>query len=270
LADNNWDPRRRGRSVYRSLIQQVLVTATFGSLLSAVALAQQGQPTELPEAPAPVKQPQSASNPIGSSVERFLTLQKKSLVFPDLATTEGPLDPWQKLKLAANNSVSLSTVGAALIGAGFNQAINSPSGYGQEWGGYGKRFGAGMGRVASANFFGTFLISSVDHEDPRFYVKKDLNFQQSVEYAAVRLAVTRKDSGEPTVNYSGLVGSLAAEALADTYYPQGNRSFGSVMIRYASDQGWRFAGHLLRQYWPEINKRLTVKSEDLPSSPPNP
>ncbi len=164
----------------------------------------------------------------------------------------------------------MSTVGGALIGASFSQAIDSPKGYGQGWDAYGQRFGAGMARVASANFFGTFLISSIDHEDPRFYVKKDLTLQKSMEYAAVRLAITRKDSGQPTINYSGLVGTLAAEALADTYYPDGNRSFGRIMIRYASDQAWRFAGHLLRQYWPEINKRLTVKSENLPSSPPNP
>ena len=185
-------------------------------------------------------------------------LQRKSLVFPDLATDQGPLDSWGKFKLATNKSVALSTIGAALIGSAFGQAINSPAGYGQGDESYGKRFGADMARAASANLFGTFMIASVMHEDPRFYVKKNLTFKESVKYAAMRLVVTRSDSGEQVVNYGDILGPLAGEALANTYYPAGNRGVGSTFTRYASDLGWKFTGNLLRQYWPEINRKLRV------------
>lgn len=199
----------------------------------------------------------------------FQLLERKSLVFPDLATNTGRLDSWQKFKLAANNSVSLSTIGVALIASARGQAINSPPGYGQGVEGYGKRFGAGMARAASNNLFGTFLIASLAHEDPRFYVKKSLSFKQSVKYAAVRVAVTRSDSGMQMVNFAGLLGPLAGEALANTYYPKGNRGVGHTTIRYASDLGWGFAGNLLRQYWPNINKRLRLLPP-VPESPPTP
>ena len=191
----------------------------------------------------------------------FLELQRKSLVFPDLATNSGPLTSFEKLKLAANNTVSLSSVGAAVIGSAYSQAINSPSGWGQGWDAYGQRFGADMARVASYNFFGNYVIASLTHEDPRFYVRKDLNFGQSVEYAAKRLISTRSDSGEEVVNYAGILGPLAGEGLANVYYPAGNRGFGSTMIRYSTDVGWRFAGYLLRQYWPTINRKLQTASE---------
>ena len=121
-----------------------------------------------------------------------------------------------------------------------------------------------MARAASANMFGTFLISSIMHEDPRFYVKKNLTFKQSLKYAAVRLVVTRSDSGEQVVNYGGLLGPLAGEALANTYYPEGNRNVSSTFIRYASDQGWTFGGNMLRQYWPKINRKLRL----VPPPPP--
>jgi len=48
-------------------------------------------------------------------VQFFQILQQKSLVFPDLATNRQPFGAWDKFKLAANNSVSLSTVTAALL-----------------------------------------------------------------------------------------------------------------------------------------------------------
>jgi hypothetical protein len=115
-----------------------------------------------------------------------------------------------------------------------------------------------MARDASDNLFGTFLIASVLHEDPRFYVKKDLSFSAAVEYSAVRVAITRSDSGKRTVNFAGLLGPLAGEVLANTYFPEGSRGFDNTAIRYASDLGWKFGGNLLRQYWPKINRKLRL------------
>jgi len=248
---------------------RILAAASF--LLSVGVMAQESKTDSLPDAPsqtqqqtqteqsAQTQQPaptQPRANPIQGGVEIFNLLQRKSLMFPDLATTQGPLSSWDKFKLAANNTVAFSTVGGVLIGAGFSQAINSPSGYHQGWEGYGKRVGADMARSASANLFGTFVLGSALHQDARFYVKKNLSFKQAVEYSAIRVFITRSDSGEQVVNYSGLIGPLMAEGLANVYYPDENRTVGSTFTRYASDMGWRFAGNLLRQYWPSINKKL--------------
>jgi hypothetical protein len=190
-------------------------------------------------------------------------LERKSLVFPDLATGKQPFGPRDKFKLAVNNSVSLWNIGGALVAAAYGQAIDTPEGYGQGWDGYAKRFGSGMARSASDNLFGTFAISSIMREDPRFYLEKNLSFGQSVKYSAVRVAITRSDAGKPVVNYGGLLGPLAGEALATTYFPEGSRGVSDMFIRYAADLGWRFGGNLMRQYWPTINRKLRL----LPASP---
>jgi hypothetical protein len=115
--------------------------------------------------------------------------------------------------------------------------------------------------------FGTFLIASIMHEDPRFFVSQGLSFRQSVKYAAVRVVKTRSDDGRTVTNFAGLLGPLAGEALANTYYPEGSRGVGDTFIRYSADLGWRFAGHLMKQYWPSINKKLRL----MPAAPePNP
>ena len=225
-------------------------------------LAQQDQDTPLPNAPASAgAQTQPApqgTNPIQNGIVLVQLLQQKSLVFPDLATNREPFGASQKFKLAANNSISLSTIGEAILASAFGQAINSPSGYRQGADGYAKRFGSDMARSASDNLFGTFLIASALHEDPRFYVKRRLSFGESVKYAALRLVYTRSDSGEQVINFDGLLGPLASEALANTYYPESNRGIGGTLSRYASDQGWKFTGNLLRQYWPRINRKLRL------------
>jgi hypothetical protein len=250
------------------LLRGVLIAIVYCHFCT-MGMAQQSQRDPMSDAPSLSQQPQTsteATSPFQSGVAMVLTLQNKSRVFPDLATNAGPLDSWQKFKLAANNSLSLSTFGAAVIGSSFGQATNRPAGYGQEIGAYSKRFGADMARAASSNLFGTYMIASVAREDPRFYIKRDLDFGESAKYAAARLVITRSDAGKQVINYAGLVGPLAGEALANIYYPRGSRGVESTLIRYASDQGWRFCGNLLRQYWPTINKRFRLVPE-ISSSP---
>jgi hypothetical protein len=206
-------------------------------LVHAGCFAQASESNPLPDAPSTKSQSQAtppAGNPLQGGMQFVQLLERKSLVFPDLATNKEPFGSGEKFRLAVNNSVSLATIGAALMGAAYNQAIDSPEGYGQGGEGYAKRLGSGMARAASDNLFGTFLIASVMHEDPRFYVQKNLSFKQSVRYSAVRVAFTRSDSGERVVNFAGLIGPLAGEWLANTYFPEENREIGDVLIRYAA------------------------------------
>jgi hypothetical protein len=251
-----------GRNKWSARTQhQALMVIAICLMVRIEGFAQQTQSNPLPDAPSSGAQSQTTpheANPLQTGVALVQLLERKSLVFPDLATNKQPFGSRDKFKLAANNSISLSTVGASLTGAAYGQAIDSPAGYGQGGEGYGKRFGANMARAASNNLFGTFLIASVLHEDPRFYVRRNLSFMQAVKYSAVRVAITRSDSGTRTTNFAGLLGPLAGEFLANTYYPEGSRGVGSVMTRYASDLGWKFAGNMTRQYWPKINRKLRL------------
>src|SRR5579862_1000081 len=112
-----------------TLTLRLILAAILCLLLSDGAVAQESKIDSLPDAPSQTEQSSqtqqpattpAAANPIQSSVQVVRLLQQKSLVFPDLATTQGPLSSWQKFKLAANNSVALSTIGAAAIGAAFS------------------------------------------------------------------------------------------------------------------------------------------------------
>ena len=260
-----FNPQTKAIKRRRGMHRLILAASCF--LICNCGIAQQSQSQSAPDATSQSQESQTTPKPanaIQSGVVLFKLLQQKSLVFPDLATSQGPLSSWQKFKLAANNSVALSTIGAALIGSAYGQATNRPSGYHQGAEGYAKRFGADMARAASDNLFGNFLLASALHQDPRFFVKKNLSFKESVKYAAVRVVITSTDAGEKQVNYSGLIGPLLGEGLANAYYPDQNRTVGSTFTRYAVDLSWKFGGNLLRQYWPTINRRLRLAPE--PSS----
>ncbi len=238
---------------------RLLAIALISCLLCVCSAAQQDPAGASPNAPSASQQTQpQPANPMQSGAQIVSVLSHRSLVFPDLATDSGPLSTGGKFKLFVNNSVSLSSIVAAAGGAGVNQALDSPAGYGQGGEGYAKRFGSGMARNASSEFFGTFLLASALRQDPRFFVRNNLNFGDSIKYSIHRVFFTRGDSGNQEFNWSGLMGPLAAEGLANVYFPNDYRTVGNTFSRYGYDLGWQAAANLLRQYWPRINRKLKL------------
>jgi len=245
------------------MVPRILSIAMVSFLLGLCSLAQQqGESGKTPDAPSAAQQqetkPGTMMNTMQSSAEFVSLLDRKSRVFPVLATNTGPLSPREKFKLFANNSVAISGFVAAGMNAGINQAYNSPAGYGAGAEGYPKRFGAALARRASSQLFGTFLLASALHQDPRFFVRNDLNLGGSIKYSIRRVFVTRSDSGERVFNWSGLLGMMAAEGLANTYYPDNYRTAGNTFSRFGYDMLGNAGGNLLRQYWPRINRRLKL------------
>jgi len=212
------------------------------------------------EAPQPEKPAEVIAQQVGEAAKKpiqwFTLLDRKSLFFPDIAVSAEPLSPFGKFALSVNNSVSIHTVLASALGSAFEQADGSPTGFGQGWNAYGERFGTALARESSAEFFGTFVLASALHEDPRFFRQRDLGFGHGVKYSLKRIFITRSDDGRQVVNVSGLMGPLLAEGLANVYWPEQNRTVGDTLLRYGLDLATRAGGNLMRQYWPVVYQKL--------------
>jgi len=189
-------------------------------------------------------------------VALYNLLEKKSIVFPDIAASTEPLSTGQKFELFVDNSLSVHTLTWAAMGSSVGQAANTPTGRGQGWDGYTKRFGSSMAGQASSNFFGTFLLASALHQDPRFYPEIKPRLVHAMKYSGERVFVTRNDDGRDVVNWSGLAGPLLAEGLANIYWPERNRSVGDTFLRYGLDLATRTGGNMLREYWPVVYGKI--------------
>jgi hypothetical protein len=183
-------------------------------------------------------------------------LQKKSIVFPDIAANQERLSTGGKFKLFVDNSASVHSVTWAMVGAGIGQADNSPTGFGQGWDAYGKRFGASMARSASNEFFGTFVISSALHLDPRFYPEAGTTFGRAAKYSVQQVFIMRNDDGRNVIAWSRLLGPLLGESLANVYWPDRNRTAGDTLLRYGTDLATRAGGNMFREYWPVLYRKM--------------
>lgn len=204
---------------------------------------------------------QEANAPQGGTAGRFVGYAlNRSIVFPDIATSPGPISAGGKFKIFMNQGISPAYILGAGISGAVNQATNTPSAPGQGWEAYGTRIGYAMGRASSTSFFGTFVFASVLHQDPRFFPESHPTFGRALKYSAQRIFVTRNDNGHDVFNSSGLLGPLAAEALSNVYLPRSEQTGAKSMERYGSDLGWRFAANIFKEYWPTIFRSMHLQS----------
>ena len=227
-----------------------LVLGSAVSLAGQSGVNIQGSPQDSPS-------PQHPSNSSTEKTSAFIGYATNgSFVFPDIATSPGPLTTGEKFKLFVNQSISPPYILIAATSAAFDQARNEPKGFGQGWGAYGSRFGTEMARSSSSSFFGTFLFASWLHEDPRFFPESKPAFWRSLRYSAQRVVITRNDSGKDVFNTSGLLGALASEGLANVYLPSSEQTVGKTLTRFAEDLAWRVGGNMFKDYWPTFFRNM--------------
>jgi hypothetical protein len=181
----------------------------------AVAAQQPPKPKDLPEAPAPTQGAPSRKRLQAT----FEILGRRSIFFPDLATSPGPLSSRQKLELFAGKSLAPSRFLSSALSSGISQARDTLPEYGQGMAGYGKRFGSSMASGASTEFFSTFLFASLFHRDPRYFVSLRGGPWHRIGYGVSRVLVARTDPEREGLNWPGILGPLFAESLANSYFP---------------------------------------------------
>lgn len=240
---------KRGFSWLRSLWTLLLAAViAFGSAAGAFS-----QETPKPPAQTGASADQTPNAPSKvPGVAFYNLLEKKSIVFPDIAASVERLSTEKKFELFVDDSVSVHTMTWALLGSAVGQIDDSPTGFGEESGGYGKRFGSSMARQSSSNFFGTFVLASALHQDPRFYPEIRPGFFHAAKYSLQRVFVTRDDDGRDVANWSGLAGPMMAEGLANAYWPDRNRTVSDTFFRYGLDLATKAGGNMLREYWPVL------------------
>jgi Carboxypeptidase regulatory-like domain len=138
---------------------------------------------------------------------------------PDAA----PLNSKQKFELAWKTVVDPVTFGLVGAIAGVQQAQDHFAEYGQGVEGYAKRYGAGYADTLTGTFLGGALLPSLLKQDPRYFYKGTGSIPSRIRYALVMSVVCKGDNGNWQVNYSGILGGLAAGAISNLYYPPQDR-----------------------------------------------
>ena len=165
-----------------------------------------------------------------------------------------PLSVRCKFRLFRTSTYSPYTFLSAGFQATWDQAMGQWPHYGGGLQGWGKRFGATLADTESRRFIQGFALSTILHQDPRYFPSHKRSLISRAWYSASRVVVTKSDHGDSTFNSSEFLGALFASSLQNAYYPRHDRSFGETMNRFGGALSSDAIGDLLREFTPDMNR----------------
>jgi hypothetical protein len=204
------------------------------------------------------------------ALEQFHEEEKQRLlgVIPNFYVTyvpnAPPLTSKRKFDLALKSSVDPVTFLLTGVWAGAQQANNTFSGYGQGAQGYAKRYAANYSDGFIGTMLGGAILPSLLKQDPRYFYKGTGTIRSRVLYASAMSVMCKGDNGHWQVNYSGLLGGLAAGGISNLYYPASDRNgvtltFENALLSIAGDAAQNFFQEF-------FSRKLTPKIPDYGSS----
>jgi hypothetical protein len=143
--------------------------------------------------------------------------------FVSYVSDAAPLTRKQKFKLAVVVSRDPITFFTTGVTAGIEQWQGDFAGYGQEFSGYAKRYGATYGDRLSATFLGAALLPSILHQDPRYFYRGHGRVVVRALYAISTVAICKGDNGRWQPNYSNVLGNLGSAGISTLYYPSSDQ-----------------------------------------------
>jgi hypothetical protein len=183
---------------------------------------------------------------------------KKGAQTAEPVLTYRPLSPRCKFDLFLKQTYSPYTFAAAGFQAVWADATGRWPHYEAGAQGLAKRFGATLADTESRRFIQTFALSTLLHQDPRYFPSNKRSFIARGWYALTRVAVTKNDNGYGTFNSSEFLGALFTSSLQNAYYPRPDRTLGDTLNRFAGALSSDAISDLLREFTPDM-KRLFRK-----------
>ncbi len=146
----------------------------------------------------------------------------------------------------------------ALI-SGISVAADPHSAYGPGLKGFGKNAGVSLLQDATVEFFGTFAVPSIMHQDPRYYRIPDRPFKKRLIYAISRTVISRHDDGSPMLNYGTLLEYPINAEISNLYVPgiesDGPSTVKRILVGYALDP----INNILTEFLPDVAKHVRVR-----------
>lgn len=155
------------------------------------------------------------------------------------------MDPFNLLTIAADSAIAIGS--------------DSHSPYGPGMSGFGKYYGVAFTGDVTGEFFGTFLIPTLAHQDPRYHRMPQASIPRRVGHAIVQVVRTKADDGSDMPNYGTIFGLAAADLIANAYVPGRDTGPGITVQRWATGIGSAPIDNFITEFLPDIARHINVR-----------
>jgi hypothetical protein len=158
-----------------------------------------------------------------------------------------------KLRYDARHLFDIENLVFAGIGAGFDQARDRPSEWGEGGGAFAERYASHVGQYLIQRSI-MFPVQAIDHEDARYFRSQRTSIKGRVGDAFLHTVWRHSDDGGMMPAYSEIFGDYGAAAISRLWWPE-RFHHGSAIFVAGSDTLLIDAGiNIFREFTPDLRR----------------
>jgi hypothetical protein len=170
-----------------------------------------------------------------------------------------PMTPSEKRWLAARNVVdpfnAVTILGASAIAVG----MNAHAAYGPGMTGFARYVGVSYSQDITGEFFGTFLIPTIVHQDPHYHRMPHASIPRRIRHAIFQVEWTLGDNGKGMVNYGDIVGFAIDDEIGNLYVPGQKTNLPASGERYGIMLASAPIENFVYEFLPDVARRIHVR-----------
>jgi hypothetical protein len=170
-----------------------------------------------------------------------------------------PMTPAQKGYLALHDLLDPFNLATVAASSAFTIGIDSHTAYGPGWKGFGKLAGVSLLQDATGEFFGTFLIPSIAHQDPHYHRMPTAHFTRRFIHAVSRTVIAQNDNGSSMPNYATLLTYPIASEISNLYVPGIHTNGPSTIARIGTGYALDPVNNIVTEFLPDVAKRIHIR-----------
>ena len=211
----------------------------------------------LPPAPTWQHCSLNASTPLSDSMScapaknPFALYLKSPLVAPMTArdklilATRDIFDPFNLLTIAVNATYSVESDAHGVYGPGLN--------------GIAKNSGVNFTENMAGEYFGTFMVCSLAHQDPHYHRQPYRSIPRRIVHTIVQVVWTQSDRGKPMFNYANFIGGIATAVVSNTFVPgPGQQGWGNTSRNLALAFASSPSGNMVTEFLPDLASHINL------------
>ena len=151
------------------------------------------------------------------------------------------------------NLVTIAGTAAFVIGT------NPHTAFGPGWSGFSRNLGYSLLQDATSEFFGTFLIPAIAHQDPRYRRMSHASITRRTMHALVASIITQQDNGSAMLNYANLLTNPICAEISNLYIPGINPNGSSTVARISTGFATVPTENLIADFLPDLARHIHIR-----------
>jgi hypothetical protein len=162
------------------------------------------------------------------------------------SAVRGVIDPFNLMTIAGDAAVGIGSDSHTAYGPGFE--------------GFAKYAGVSLTEDMTGEFFGTFLVPSLVHQDPHYHREPYMPIKHRFLHTVVQVVWTQGYNGEGMFNYANFIGGAATAVVSNTFVPGPNRQgFSATAKRLALAFAISPSGNIIEEFVPDLASHVNLR-----------